>query len=194
MYCLDMSSAIQPLLFSVGHSNHKIDTFINLLNGNEIKVLVDVRTFPSSRYSPQFNQQVLKPNLSTLGIEYRFLGDSLGGRPSNNEFYDEEGFVLYDRIANSEIFNRGLSELLEISNNSKVAMMCSEGLPDHCHRHLLVSRVLLEKGIEVKHILPKGELTTSTELLQDQTPPPTLFGEEEMHWKSIQSVSQNIQQ
>jgi len=189
-----MSSAIRPLLFSVGHSNHEIDTFISLLNENEIKILVDVRTFPSSRYSPQFNQQVLKSNLSTKGIEYRFFGDSLGGRPSSNEFYDAEGFVLYDRIANSEIFNRGLSELLEISKNSKVAMMCSEGSPDHCHRHLLVSRVLLEKGIEVKHILPKGGLMAAAELLQSQTPPPTLFGEEEMHWKSIQSASHNIQQ
>jgi len=169
-------------LFSVGHSNHDLTDFLQLLTENEIEILVDVRSYPSSRYSPQFNRNVLSAQLATSA-----------------DFYDEEGYVLYGKMKESETFLSGVDQLLEIAKDSKVAMMCSEGMPNDCHRHLLVARVLAEKNprIEVHHLHPKGGGISSIKLLENQAPPQSLFdelhGKEEMPWKSIQSVSPNIQ-
>jgi len=186
-------------LFSVGHSNHDLTDFLKLLAENEIEILVDVRSYPSSRYSPQFNRNVLSAQLAKSGISYEFFGDSLGGRPRSSDFYDEEGYVLYGKLKESETFLSGVDQLLEMAKGSKVAMMCSEGMPDDCHRHLLVARVLAERNprIEVHHLHPKGGGISSIKLLEKQAPPQSLFddlhGKEEMPWKSIQSVSPNTQ-
>ena len=182
-------------LFSVGHSNHDLNDFLELLTENGIEIIVDVRTFPSSQYSPQFNRNFLQKQLRNSGIRYEFLGDSLGGRPDGDAYYDDEGYVLYDQMKESEIFLTGMDQLLDLAKNSRVAMMCSEGVPSDCHRHLLVSRVLAERNpqVQVKHLLPKGGVISSIKLLEDQTPQPTLFGTEELSWKSTQSVSRNIQ-
>ncbi len=67
-------------VYSIGHSNHDIDKFCDLLIHNEIKYLVDVRSTPFSRYYPQYNQERLLLSLATVNIKYVFLGKELGGR------------------------------------------------------------------------------------------------------------------
>jgi uncharacterized protein (DUF488 family) len=180
-------------LLSIGHSNHQVEKFIHLLIDNDIEGIADIRSVPSSNYSPQFNEIPLQRELKKHSINYAFFGDSLGGRPKDVDCYDDEGHVFYDRVAVKDFFSQGLDELLELSKNCKTAMMCSEGSPNHCHRHLLVSRILLERGIDVAHILPDGLVVDASDILGEQKPQPTLFGEEEMSWRSIQSVSPNIQ-
>ena len=39
----------QPTVFTIGHSSHPIDEFIDLLRTNGVQQLVDVRTVPGSR-------------------------------------------------------------------------------------------------------------------------------------------------
>jgi len=67
-------------VYSIGHSNHNIESFCDLLLQSKIQYLIDVRSVPFSRYYPQFNQERIIKSLNQLKIEYIFLGFELGGR------------------------------------------------------------------------------------------------------------------
>lgn len=181
-----------PDVWSLGHSNHDIDRFTELLVGHEVRVVADVRTSPFSRFSPQFNREALTRSLRQRGVEYVFLGRELGGRPDGSSFYDEEGHVRYDRLSASPMFAEGVRRLLSGASRTRVAMVCSEGDPAQCHRHLLIARVLHERGVEVTHILPDGS-TAGYQAVAERTPVQrALFDdEEESQWRSPLSVLHN---
>ncbi|MGH7916662.1 MAG: DUF488 family protein, partial [Candidatus Binataceae bacterium] len=67
------------LLYTIGHSTHPIGEFLGLLRMHDIQVLADVRSFPSSRKWPHFNQAELSRAVEDDGAEYRWFA-SLGGR------------------------------------------------------------------------------------------------------------------
>ena len=136
-----------PGLFTIGHSNQALDHFLSLLQGHGIEAVADVRTVPWSRYVPQFNAKALGAALASRGIDYVPLGRELGGRPAGDEFYDEEGRVLYGRLAGSAAFQDGLDQVLARARTSRIALLCSEEDPGRCHRHLLIGRVLRERAV-----------------------------------------------
>jgi len=111
------------IMFTVGHSNHSLETFINLLKFHKIDVLVDIRSKPSSRFSPQFNKEGLKKAIQASGIKYLFLGKELDGRPQSSEFYDNHGFVLYSLLAESPLFLEGIDRLIKGIKTYHVAVM-----------------------------------------------------------------------
>jgi uncharacterized protein (DUF488 family) len=148
-------------LYSIGHSNAEIDAFLDLLAKNSIETLVDTRSAPYSRYSPQFNREALKRSLNERQIEYVFMGDQLGGRPEGEEFYFSEGKPDYDRMAEAPSYLLGLEHLLALAQEKRTAFMCSEADFKKCHRYWLITRTLVKRDIEVNHILHSGELVAS---------------------------------
>jgi uncharacterized protein (DUF488 family) len=48
----------------------------------------------------------------------------------------------------------------------RLALMCAEKEPGECHRALLVSRRLVDRGVEVLHILADGRLESHGSLLE----------------------------
>lgn len=179
-------------VFSVGHSNHSIERFVSLLRQHGIDVVADVRSSPQSRYAPHFSRDALAAVLRREGIHYVFLGAELGGRPAADEFYDEEGYVLYGAVAETEAFGDGVSRLEVGAARRRVAMMCSEEDPTDCHRRLLVARVLCGRGDDVLHIRGDGRIESEDELRaleESRDPQESLFGEAEKPWRSIRSVS-----
>src|SRR5213082_1428751 len=74
-----------PEIWTIGHSTRKIDYFISLLEGNGIKLVVDVRSLPGSKRYPQFNKETLFASLHEVGIRYEHFPE-LGGRrkPKHN--------------------------------------------------------------------------------------------------------------
>src|SRR5690348_4114820 len=114
------------LIFSVGHSNHTMEKFLSLLKPYNIDVLVDVRSHPHSRYTPHFNSSELKQGLARSGIKYLYLGKELGGRPDDEGFYDDKGYVLYSEWSRSSIFLAGIERLERGILDYRIAMMCSE--------------------------------------------------------------------
>src|SRR5437868_6071407 len=87
-----------PALYTVGHSNHSLEEFLNLLDKHRIEVLVDTRSHPYSKYVAHFNREDLQSALRQSGLRYLFLGGELGGRPAEEDYYDDEGHVLYFRV------------------------------------------------------------------------------------------------
>ncbi len=133
------------IVFTVGHSNHEADAFVALLRQHGIELVVDVRSTPYSRYVPQANRENLARTLESAGIAYRWMGDSLGGKP--------EGAVGdYDELRASPVFQLGVERLLGLAAQDRTAIMCSEGDHRQCHRHKLITPALLERGARVLHI------------------------------------------
>jgi uncharacterized protein (DUF488 family) len=145
-------------VYSIGHSNQHLEDFMEVLQRVGIESLVDVRSQPVSRFSPQFNRKRLADSLEQLGMHYLFMGDALGGRPSGREFYDANGYVLYNRLAETPEFKAGLARLMKMVEAEPVAVMCAEEDPAGCHRRLLVGRALADLGVSMLHLRRGGAI------------------------------------
>lgn len=184
-------------LYSIGHSNHALERFLELLRQHQIEVLVDARSHPYSKFAPHFDAGSLQEAVIGAGIKYLFMGKELGGRPDGDEFYDAEGHVLYWRVAESHFFLDGIARLENGITKYRVALMCSEENPSACHRRLLVGRVLTAHGIQLEHIRGDGSIQTEAELEAEEQRGRAegqigFFDEphQEKAWRSIQSVLQ----
>ncbi|MEM1643254.1 MAG: DUF488 domain-containing protein [Desulfurococcaceae archaeon] len=136
-------------IYTIGHSNRAIEEFLEILKAHGVTLLVDVRRFPSSRRAPWFNRSILEEFLKTIGVEYVWLGESLGG-------YRPGGYREYMK---TKSYVEGVEKLIELINGCRgsIAIMCSEKLWFKCHRRFISSTLCL-KGIKVLHIIDKGVL------------------------------------
>lgn len=150
-------SAQQNPVFTIGHSTHSIEAFLELLRAHGVTAVADVRSAPFSRFNPQFNKDAIKHSLRSHGIKYVFLGRELGARSEDPSCY-ERGRIQYSRLARTELFKSGLERVMRGSHEHRLALMCAEKEPLECHRTLLVARALAERGLDVDHILANGNL------------------------------------
>jgi len=180
----------EPLaIWTIGHSNHPLEDFLRLLQCQDVGYVVDVRSYPYSRHAPQFDREELREALRKHSMAYLFLGNELGGRPSHDEDYDEEGHALYWRMAREPGFQAAVERLIAGARGHRIAMVCSEGDPQDCHRRLLVGKVLTDQGIELRHILRDGSVRVERAMEIGASPQPTLFAEDPAQWRSTRSVS-----
>jgi len=146
-------------IYSLGHGIRKIDEFLILLKKYDIEYVVDVRTRPASRFNPQYNKQGLSVFLKQHGLRYVYMGDSLGGRPSDTSCYDVEGRVNYAEVMQKKFFLDGIRRLeVAFEKNLRIACFCSESSPCDCHRSKLIGAMLEKKNIPMVHINKLGEL------------------------------------
>lgn len=148
---------MNQMLFTIGHSNHPIETFIELLHRHGVTAVGDVRSHPYSRYVPQYSREPLKAALTRAGIAYVFLGKELGARSENPACY-KQGKVQYDCLAKQPQFAEGIRRVIEGMRRHSIALMCAEKDPLECHRTLLVARHLHDAGLEITHIHADGSL------------------------------------
>jgi len=148
------TSSIQ--VWTVGHSTRSIDDLIKALASQRIKTLVDVRSFPTSKKFPHFNQSALSESLAASGIEYLHLPE-LGGRrrarkDSHNTAWQNAGFRGYADYMETDAFLEGIERLRALAKTGRTAIMCSEAVWWRCHRSM-ISDHLKSKGVAVTHIL-----------------------------------------
>jgi len=142
-------------IFTVGHSTHSLEQFIELLKHYTITHIVDIRTVPRSRHNPQFNQEILERTLPSVHIAYTRL-ENLGGfrhaRPNSiNTAWRNASFRGFADYMQTDDFKHGLQKLIEYADSESVAIMCAEAVPWRCHRSL-IGDALLARGIHVQDI------------------------------------------
>ena len=142
-------------IYTIGHSNHQLEDFLKLLEEQGIEQLVDIRSAPYSKYSPHFNKTEIKKFIEDKGIVYFYLGNMIGGRPSNEEYY-HEGNVIYHLVEKDQKYLEGIDKLTNLIRDKKTVLMCSEEDPNRCHRHKLITPTLKQKGFTVLHIRGNG--------------------------------------
>ncbi len=154
----------EPTLFSIGHSNHSLDHFVDLLRRAGVAAVADVRSQPFSQWLPHFNRPELEKELRLRSIGYAFAGHQLGGRPSQINVYNGEGQVDYERVRATAGFQQGLDALCTAGEQDAVAMLCSEEDPLDCHRGLMIAPALIERGILPAHVRGDGTIESTAQL------------------------------
>lgn len=149
--------------FSIGHSNLELSDFLRLIKAFDVTHVVDVRTNPQSRWFPHFNRKRLASSLATESITYVHMGEVLGGHPKDPEFYEDER-VIYERITQRRDYRDAIGKLVKLIQANTVVVMCKEKSPEDCHRHPMIAVSLLERGVEIDHILSSGGLTSARSL------------------------------
>jgi uncharacterized protein (DUF488 family) len=153
---------VDRAIWTLGHSNRPMETFLGLLEGSSIRLVADVRRFPGSRRHPQFGRESLERHLGEAGIGYRHL-DGLGGRrsarapESPNTGWRVESFNAYADYMDTPEFQSALSELERLAEACETAIVCAEALPWRCHRRLIAD-ALVVRGWTVWDIMGAGKV------------------------------------
>jgi uncharacterized protein (DUF488 family) len=157
-------------LYTIGHSKHPIEKFIQLLKEHQMEFLLDVRSTPYNRFNPQFNKNALQHALREQYIEYVYAGENLGGRPKDPSCYRHHAIpgnagdylheVNYPEVMRRPWFITGIQQLLEIARQHITTIICSEENPVKCHRHHLIARYLMEAYpvVTILHIRADGSV------------------------------------
>jgi uncharacterized protein (DUF488 family) len=153
-------------LLTIGHSNIPADRFVGLLRDAGAEAIADVRSTPASRHFPWFSKNNLAARLQHEGMAYLPFGDTLGGRPREAALY-RDGIADYEAMARRPEFRSGLDRLCDAAARQCVCLLCAEREPLDCHRCLLVSRALAERGINVGHIRHDGAVTPHAAIEQE---------------------------
>lgn len=152
-------------VWTLGHSTRSFAEVLSMLRGNEIGCLVDVRSYPSSRKFPQWNQSAIVDELPS-DIDYVWM-PALGGRrhtpkgtPSPNGAWRVKAFRDYADYMQSQQFRDGLAALIKLARQQRSAIMCSEAVPWRCHRRLITD-ALIVAGFDVFHIVSATKVSTA---------------------------------
>ena len=156
------SIALQPpgTLWTIGHSTHPIDEFLDILTSHGVTRIADVRRFAGSRAFPQFNPAELQQSLADAGIGYTPM-PGLGGRRkalpnSPHSAWRNEAFRGYADYMDTMEFTDAAELLATLTREDRVAAMCSEAVWWRCHRSMIADYFKVH-GWEVLHIMGLGE-------------------------------------
>jgi uncharacterized protein (DUF488 family) len=147
-------------LLTIGHSTRPIAEFIELLQANGVKQVIDIRTIPKSRHNPQFNADALAAALRGAEIRYVHLKE-LGGlrharKDSTNLGWRNASFRGFADYMQTPDFEAALDRAIELAKSCPTALMCAEAVPWRCHRSL-VADALLVRGVRVLHVTSASE-------------------------------------
>jgi uncharacterized protein (DUF488 family) len=171
------------VIYTVGHSSHAPEYFLELLQAYDIDHIVDVRSVPASKFNPQYNQKPLAAFLQLHGIRYLHFPQEFGARHTDPELWDETGRVDFEKVRHSEAFRTGVRRIeTGLERGYRIALMCSEAEPLDCHRFAMISVHFAQMGYTVSHILKdktlldnKGLEEKLMEKYHKKLPRPSLF-------------------
>ena len=151
-------------VYTIGHSRHPWDKFFGLLQRHGIQRVVDARSRPFSRFSPQFNRERMKAALEAAGIAYDWRGAALGGRPDDPRFLTPDGALDRDALWGWGALQSDLETIAARAPAERQALLCAEENPMSCHRRSLLTPPLIKRGLEVVHIRGDGRGEPEREL------------------------------
>jgi uncharacterized protein (DUF488 family) len=136
----------RPIIYTIGTSTRAEKEFLKLLRCYQIETVIDVRSFPQSRFE-HFKKDNLTKKLKTEGINYIYLGKELGG-------FRKGGYLAYTKTTP---YQDGISHLEEIGREGITAFICAERFPWKCHRRFIAAS-LEERGWRVEHIIEENRV------------------------------------
>lgn len=149
-------------LYTIGHSNHSQEEFLRMIQEHHIDCIVDVRSLPASKHSPQFNQEALDSFLKYHQVNYQFFGKEFGARRTDS--FNQQGQVDFELAVKSALFQQGVERIQSLLASHHVTLMCSEANPIECHRFAFVARYFHNHEVCVQHILKDASLITHAQL------------------------------
>jgi uncharacterized protein (DUF488 family) len=152
-------------LLSIGHSQHQVGYFIDLLKSHDVNYVLDVRSTPYSQFATSYNRENIKKILKNNGIEYAFMGEFFGARPKDSSLYSLKGYLDFEKVENSSRFKKGFDNVVKgVKQGYRIAFMCTEKDPIECHRTILVSYAFYKVGYSIEHIMPDNTIQTQQDI------------------------------
>lgn len=174
---------MEKFIFTVGHSNHQPEYFLQLLQAHDVNCVVDVRSIAASARNPGFNKKPLEAFLRQHDIRYLHFDQGFGARQEDPALQDENGQVDFEKVQQTRAFLEAVQRLeTGLTKGFRIALMCSEANPLDCHRFSMISNYLAQQGFSVWHILKDAALADHAEMeaellekFQKKLPQPSLF-------------------
>ena len=134
---------------TIGHSNHPIERFVDLLKAGGVEragrcaLHALVAPLPAVRPRAARRTASPRPASSTPTRARRWAASRRTGGS-------------YDDLAARPDFKDALDRLIAGAADTTLCLMCAEKEPLDCHRTVLVSRRLAERGVAIEHLLADG--------------------------------------
>jgi uncharacterized protein (DUF488 family) len=120
----------RPIIYTIGHSTHQPDYFLELLQTVDINCIIDVRSVPASTYNPQYNQDLFKRFLKNNHITYLHFAQEFGARQTDFDLLDNEGKLDFEKVRKTRSFHYGIERVWQgVNKGFRIAMMRTVGLP-----------------------------------------------------------------
>ncbi len=143
-------------VFTIGHGGAAFATVAEVLARHGVATIADVRSLPYSRHAPEFARPVLEGLAAASGFGYRWMGEALGGRPTEPALQAADGSLDEAALRRSPRFRAALVDLTALAAGAPVALLCAEERPENCHRARVIAPALEEMGVHVVHLLHDG--------------------------------------
>jgi len=147
-------------LATVGYEGTTVDAFLRTLRDADVELLVDVRAVASSR-RPGFAKTRLAANLAGAGIDYlhlRGLGTPADGRAAARAGRHAEMHRIFGAHLATDEAQGALHALADVVQaGRRVALLCFEADPAHCHRTLVATALAELVPVRVAHLRPQRE-------------------------------------
>jgi uncharacterized protein (DUF488 family) len=145
-----------PTIHTIGHGTAAFAAVAEVLAAHGVATIVDVRSQPYSRHAPEFSRPMLEGLAAASGFGYRWMGDALGGRPTDPALLHGDGTPDDAAMRRSPRFRAALADLAALAAGGRVAILCAEESPEHCHRARVIAPALGDMGLHVVHLLHDG--------------------------------------
>ena len=154
-------------IYTIGHSQHDMEHFLQMLRLNGIDYVIDVRSTPYSKYAQNYDRENIKNYLAKHNIQYKYMGKFFGARQEDKRLYTEDGYLDFAKVTESGFFRDAVANVMKGMETNRIALMCLEKKPIDCHRAILVANAFALNGCEVKHILEDCSVQTHEELNEE---------------------------
>lgn len=149
-----------PAVATIGYEDTTMRDFLGALREAGVELLVDVRAVANSR-KPGFSKTRLAASLAEAGIDYlhlRGLGTPAEGRAAARAGRHEEMRRVFAEHLRTPQARADLESLEErVRAGRRVALLCLEADPAHCHRTLVAEALGERVPVEVEHLRPGVE-------------------------------------
>lgn len=141
-------------IFTIGYEKKEIRQFIDILKGNRIELLIDIRAVPHSR-NKFYTKKNLESELRDSGIEY-LLKKELGSEKNIRDKVKSDGdydyfFAEYENSLRNKI--PILNELASLARSKTICLLCYEEDFNHCHRRAVADALArLDVEFEIIHL------------------------------------------
>lgn len=149
-----MNPVAKPRIYSVGHGNAPFQEIERILRLHGVATIIDVRSAPYSKFSPDFRKSALAEHAAAAGLGYRWMGDRLGATRSGT-VAEDAGSMPEPGADESAVFG-ALAEVIALNQTGPIALLCAERDPAHCHRLTSLAPLFEALDCEVFHILSDG--------------------------------------
>jgi uncharacterized protein (DUF488 family) len=147
---------VHDVIWTIGHGDHGFTDLERVLVEHGISTIVDVRSRPYSRHNEDFTKSALTELCADAGLHYRWMGETLGGRPDEPSLLLPSGATDLTKLAAAPRFLGGIEELIAVAGATPTVILCAETDPARCHRSTVIAPALEARGFVVEHILGDG--------------------------------------